>query len=250
MNARMDFTPKKKKKKKRKLRTDPPLLQFDETIKDHGEVRAVGPVSFEVGPGQLVALIGHNGSGKSTLLATAAGILDPTEGAVRVSGEEAGSSAARAAVSYIRDHPVLYEDLSLREHLDYLTRLHGSTPEEHDAERLIAELGLSDRADDLPSTFSRGLRQKTAIVVALCRPFSVLLVDEPFSGLDHAGRLALLRLIREVTDQKGSVIVATHDMGALDAFDRAVMLSDGDLVFDGPPAEVPLVGAGDISSDD
>lgn len=245
MNARMDFSPKKK----RTPRANPPLLQFDETIKDHGEVRAVGPVSFEVGPGQLVALIGHNGSGKSTLLATAAGILDPTEGAVRVKGDEAGSLTSRAAVSYIRDHPVLYEDLSLREHLEYLTRLHGSDPDQHDADRLIEELGLSGREDDLPSTFSRGLRQKAAIVVALCRPFDLLLVDEPFSGLDHTGRTALLRLVKEVADRNGSVVVATHDMGALDDFGRAVMLSDGDLVFDGAPAEVPLASAGDLGSD-
>jgi len=124
------------------------------------------------------------------------------------SGEEAGSPASRAAVSYIRDHPVLYDDLSLREHLAYPTRLHGSTPEQHEAERLIAELGVAGRQDDLPSTFSRGLRQKTAIVVA------------------------------------------THDMGSLDQFDRAVMLSNGELVFDGPPAEVPLAVAADSRPDD
>jgi ABC-type multidrug transport system ATPase subunit len=228
------MTEKRPEKKKRRRK---PLLRFAETTKYHGDVLAVGPVTFDVPAGQLVALIGHNGSGKSTLLATAAGVLEPTSGRVSVSGTPAGGPVARAAVSYIRDHPVLYEDLTLQEHLDYLSRLHGSTPEAHDARRIIEQLGLSNRVDDLPSTFSRGLRQKAAIAVALCRPFSVLLVDEPFSGLDQTGRSALIDLIGEIRDQKGSVVIATHDLAALPDFDRAVMLSEGELVYDGPPAE-------------
>jgi ABC-type multidrug transport system ATPase subunit len=230
------MTEKRPEKKKRRRK---PLLRFAETTKYHGDVLAVGPVTFDVPAGQLVALIGHNGSGKSTLLATAAGVLEPTSGRVSVSGTPAGGPVARATVSYIRDHPVLYEDLTLQEHLDYLSRLHGTTPEAHDARHIIEQLGLTNRVDDLPSTFSRGLRQKAAIAVALCRPFSVLLVDEPFSGLDQTGRSALIDLIGEIRDQKGSVVVATHDLAALPDFDRAVMLSEGELVYDGPPADVP-----------
>lgn len=229
-------SPRKQKKRKR------PPLRFSETTKFHGEVRAVGPVSFEVPAGELVALVGHNGSGKSTLLAVAAGVLEATEGSVRIGRSPAGEPAARAAVSYIRDHPVLYDDLTVREHLEYLSRLHGSTPEAHDADRLIERLGLAGRADDLPSTFSRGLRQKAAIAVALCRPFSVLLVDEPFSGLDPTGRNAFIELLGEVRDQNGSVVVATHDHASLEYFDRAVKLNDGEMIYDGPPADVPRDG--------
>jgi ABC-type multidrug transport system ATPase subunit len=219
---------------------DRPLLRFDDTTKFHGPVRAVGPVSFEVPAGQLVALLGHNGSGKSTLLATAAGLLEPTGGMVKVAGSPAGSRTARAVVSYIRDNPVLYDDLSLNEHLEYLSRLHGTTPAAHDAEALTGRLGLSARADEVPSTYSRGLRQKAAIAVALCRPFALLLVDEPFSGLDPPGRRTLIELIREVRARGGSVVVATHDLGVLEHFDRAVVLSDGTVVHDGPPAELPF----------
>ncbi len=216
-----------------------PPLRFSKIAKNHGDVRAVGPVSFTVNAGESVALVGHNGSGKSTLLAIAAGVLDPSEGNMKVNGIDAGEPAARAAVSYIRDHPVLYEDLTVREHLDYLSRLHGSTPEAHNADELLNRLGLGGRADDLPSTFSRGLRQKAAIAVALCRPFATLLIDEPFSGLDDAGQRALLELIDEIRAEGGSVLVATHDQGALKRFDRAVVLSEGELVFDGAVADVP-----------
>jgi ABC-type multidrug transport system ATPase subunit len=231
-------TAQKPAKKKRKRRRKP-LLRFTDTTKYHGEVLAVGPVTFDVPAGQLLALIGHNGSGKSTLLATAAGVLEPTDGRISVNGTPAGGPVARASISFIRDHPVLYEDLTVREHLEYLTRLHGSTPEAHGADRILEHLGLSGRVDDLPSTFSRGLRQKAAIAVALCRPFSVLLVDEPFSGLDQSGRLAFIDLIREIREQKASVIVATHDRAALDLFDRAVMLDAGEVVYDGDPSGVP-----------
>ena len=225
-----------------KDRTKPreePLLAFSDTEKHHGEVVAVGPVTFDVPAGQLVALVGHNGSGKSTLLATAAGVLTPTEGSITVGGVPAGEQQARAEISYIHDHPVLYQDLSVQEHLEFLTRLHGSTPEDHDADRIVDRLALSHRVDDLPSTFSRGLRQKAAIAIALCRPFTVLLVDEPFSGLDSVGRDALMELIGEVRDRNGSVLVATHDKEALAIFDRVLMLREGELVYDGTPEHLP-----------
>lgn len=229
---------------RRKTRAKPkqePLLRFTDAEKHHGDMLAVGPVTFDVPAAQLVALVGHNGSGKSTLLATAAGVLAPTDGNITVSGVPAGEQKARAAVSYIRDHPVLYEDLTVQEHLEYLTRLHGSTPEDQDADHIIDRLGLSSRVDDLPSTFSRGLRQKAAIAIALCRPFTMLLVDEPFSGLDSLGRDALMELIREVRSQNGSVLVATHDKAALTVFDRVLMLSEGELVYDGAPEHLPSI---------
>ncbi len=224
----------------RKVRKEPFAFEFDEVEKHYGDVIAVGPVSFAVSAGEAVALVGHNGSGKSTLLALAAGVADVSEGSVSVVGAEAGSAAARAALSYLPDPPVLYDDLSLWEHVEYLSHLHGSSPEAHDAEGLIERLGLSSRVDDLPSTFSRGLRQKSAIVVGLCRPFAALAIDEPFSGLDRTGREALLELIAEVRDDHGAVLVATHDPQMLEVFDRAVMLEQGEVVFDGPTTDLEI----------
>jgi len=230
----------KKNSGSRKGKRAPLAFEFDEVEKHYGDVIAVGPVSFTVETGQAVALVGHNGSGKSTLLSLAAGVADVSEGSVKIAGAEAGTSAARAALSYIPDHPVLYDDLSLWEHVEYLSHLHGSTPEAHDAKGLIERLGLASRVDDLPSTFSRGLRQKSAIVVGLCRPFATLVIDEPFSGLDRTGREALLELIAEIRDERGSVLVATHDPQMLGVFDRAVMLEQGEVVFDGPADDLKI----------
>ena len=141
-----------------------------------------------MGVGESVALIGPNGSGKSTLLRMAAGLLEPTAGSLEVAGFEVGDIDARATTSYLPDDPVLYDDLSLREHVEYVSRLHGGDGWDDYAEGLCERLGLTARVEDLPATFSRGLRQKTSIVLALVRPFSLLLVDEPFVGLDQPGK--------------------------------------------------------------
>lgn len=225
--------------KRRGRKSSQPLLRIKGLTKRYGDVSALGPVSFEVSAGQLVALVGHNGSGKSTLLASVAGVLEPTEGEVEIAGVRAGEQSARAAVSYVRDSPILYDDVSLTEQLEYLSRLHGSDPETHDSRGLLEELGLGEKADDLPSTYSRGMRQKAALAVAMCRPFALLLIDEPFAGLDKEGRETLLELIRDVKRDKGTVVVATHDRQALDLFDRAVVLDEGEVVYDGAPAGLP-----------
>ncbi|MGI8793151.1 MAG: ATP-binding cassette domain-containing protein, partial [Acidimicrobiales bacterium] len=161
-----------------------PALVARDLRKVYEERMALAGLDLTIPAGQVVALVGHNGSGKSTFLSVAAGLLDATDGELFVSGHEVGSSGARAALSYIPDNPVLYDDLSLLEHLEYVGRLHGEEAWEAKANSLVARLGLSGREDDLPVTFSRGMRQKTMIAIGMIRPFRVLLVDEPFVGLD------------------------------------------------------------------
>jgi ABC-type multidrug transport system ATPase subunit len=182
-------------------------------------------------------LIGHNGSGKTTLLRLAAGLLEPTTGTVRTCGHAVGSLEARAAVSYLGDQPVFYDDLSVREHLEYVARLHGVEEWEPWADELLKMLGLSDRAEDLPSTFSRGLRQKAAIALAFVRPFDLILVDEPFVGLDQVGREALLVLFARAHAAGRTLLVATHELQTVSVAQRVVALRDGTIVYDGPPSD-------------
>ena len=202
--------------------------------KSYGHAAGVGPVDLEIPAGQAVVLVGHNGSGKSTFLGMAAGVLEPTAGDVEVFGVEPTSLTGRATVSYLPDTPVLYDDLSVREHLQYVSRMHGAEGDEPELDELLDKVGLSHRADELPSRVSRGLRQRTAIAVALCRPFSLLLVDEPFVGLDADGRDAFVALLDETRRRGATVVVATHDPSRLEHFERCVTLSDAQLVSDGP----------------
>lgn len=207
-------------------------VQAEGLAKAYGEARALAPLDVSIEAGQLVALIGHNGSGKSTFLRLAAGLLDPTDGAVSVHGHVAGSRPARARLSYLSDTPVLYDDLSVWEHVEYVARLHDTDGWEDLGAELIDAFGLAERADDLPSGFSRGLRQKTALVLGLVRDHSVLLVDEPFSGLDASGKAALLERL-EHREPASTAVIATHDLELVERVDRCLVLRDGELVHDG-----------------
>ena len=170
----------------------------------------------------------------------AAGLLEPTDGTVSIGGQPAGSLPARAATSYLGDQPVFYDDLSVSEHLEYVARLHGATDWEQRGTDLLELLGLADRADDLPVTFSRGMRQKAAIAIAFVRPFELLLVDEPFVGLDRTGREALLELLRRAHAGGAALVVATHELLTVAGSQRVIALRDGALVFDGPPADADI----------
>ena len=222
-----------------------PVLAADRATKAYADLVALHPLTLRVPRGQSVALVGHNGSGKSTLLALVAGLLELTDGSISVLDEPVGSSPARAAVSYLPDAPVLYDDLSVREHLAYVAALHGVPIDEADVDELLDRLGLRHRADDLPARFSRGLRQRTSIALGLVRPFELLLVDEPFVGLDTSGKASLLSIFDELHDDGAALLVATHDPTYVERVDRCIALRDGKVIHDGPatPDEViALVG--------
>ncbi|MFZ4811653.1 MAG: ABC transporter ATP-binding protein [Ilumatobacteraceae bacterium] len=201
---------------------------------------ALSPLDLDIPAGQLVALVGHNGSGKTTLLRMVAGLLDPSAGAITVHGSSRDSIDARSHLAYLSDQPTFYDDLSLLEHLEFVARLHGVTDWHARAEHLATQMGLADRLDKLPTTFSRGLRQKAAITLAFIRPFSLLLVDEPFVGLDAAGKAALLGLFDEAHASGAALVVATHELTFVSRADRLIALTDGEIRFDGPPGDTDV----------
>ncbi|MEN3274107.1 MAG: type transport system ATP-binding protein [Actinomycetota bacterium] len=209
------------------------VLAIDELAKDYGDDLGLRPTSFEVAAGELVLLVGPNGAGKSTLLGLCAGVLEPTGGTVTVDGSPAGTSDARAATSVIPDQPVLYDDLSVLEHAEYGGRMHGVDDWQARSRFLLDALRLDARADDLPSRFSRGLRQKTSVLLGLVRPFDLLLVDEPFVGLDAPGQAALVELLTTATADGAAVVVSSHQLDLADRATRCIGLRDGQVVHDG-----------------
>lgn len=203
--------------------------------KTYGDAPALAPVDLDIAAGSRVAVIGHNGSGKTTLVRMLAGLLDPTDGEATIGGHAPGTIEARAALSYLADQPVFYDDLSVREHLEYVARLHGVDTWEARADALLDRFALTARADDLPVRFSRGLKQKAAICLAFVRPFGVLAVDEPFVGLDAPGRATLLELLDEAHADGRTVLVVTHELTTVARCERVVALRDGVLAYDGGP---------------
>jgi ABC-2 type transport system ATP-binding protein len=202
--------------------------------KDYGDGMGLVALDLEIDPGELVMLVGPNGAGKSTFLGLAAGLVEPTNGEAWVQGAKLGTLTARAATSYLPDAPVLYDDLSLNEHIEYIARLHHTEDWEDYADDLLEIFNLTHRADDLPSRFSRGLKQKTALILGLIRPFSLMLIDEPFVGLDTPGQEALVDILSDVADQGAAVLCSTHQLDLTDRATRCIGLRDGELSYDGP----------------
>ena len=204
-------------------------LRAEDLSRTFGERAALRGVTLTVERGQLCVVSGHNGSGKSTLLRIAAGLLRPTSGDIEVCGLQPGTTAARRAVSYIGDTPILYDDLSVSEHMEFVARLHGLAGRRVVAEDLVARLGLGDYLDSLPGSLSRGWRQRAALCLGFLRPFELVLIDEPFVGLDTDGQQALVHLLSATRERGATAIVATHQdlLGAVPT--RTVRLQDGVL---------------------
>lgn len=209
-------------------------LHVKDVSKSYGTAPALDPITLEIAEGERIALIGHNGSGKTTMMRIAAGLLEATSGSVSICGNKAGTLPARASLSFIADQPTFYDDLTLWEHMEYVARLHGVKEWEQTAADLLGHLGLYERADEMPNRFSRGLKQKSAIALGFIRPFDLLLVDEPFVGLDASGKEALLELLSSASDNGSTVVVATHELSFVHTVKRVIALRDGRLVYDGP----------------
>jgi ABC-2 type transport system ATP-binding protein/Cu-processing system ATP-binding protein len=216
------------------------VLEARSVAKNYGDTTALLPLSLEVGEGELVVLVGHNGAGKSTFTNLAAGLLEPTSGSILIADSPAGTYPARAHLSYLADAPSLYDDLSVWEHAKYISGMHELDDWTDRYEELLERLQLTERSDGLPSRFSRGLRQKTCILLGLLRPFSLLIADEPFVGLDASGRGAFMELIVETARAGSSVIVSTHQLELIEKADRCIALRDGALIFDGPAKDADV----------
>jgi ABC-type multidrug transport system ATPase subunit len=212
-------------------------LQIIDLVKEYDELDALHHVNLSFSAAQLVALVGHNGAGKSTLLGIIAGLIEPSEGEVLVAGHPAGTLPARAELTYAGDNPILYDDLSVWEHLEYVAGLHDVANWREVGRQLLDRFDLLERADDLPSRFSRGMRQKAALAAALVRPASVVIVDEPFVGLDIPAQQALVDVLVGRARAGATVIVATHQPAFLSHTDRCVLMHDGTVARDEPPSD-------------
>lgn len=211
----------------------------------YGRLVGLHGLDLDVAAGECVALIGANGSGKSTAVRTIAGLLEPSEGSVRVAGHdphaEPGAESARAALALVPDSPALYDDLTVRRHVELVALAHGAVDDGIDERitALLERLGLTARADFLPAELSRGMRQKASLACALVRPADVLVLDEPVVGLDPPSQELLRRLLLEAKERGAAVLLTTHQMRFADGVaDRAVLLGEGEVLDEGAWPEV------------
>ncbi len=198
-----------------------------------GRRKALAQISFECAAGEIVGVLGPNGAGKSTLLSILATLLAPSTGRVEYGCHTAaaGGAALRARLGLLGHDLYLYPELTARENLMFFAKLYGlDRPAErvHDS---LDEAGLATRADDQVMGFSRGMRQKVALERALLHRPRLLLLDEPFTGLDQASAAALVSRLRAHQAAGCLVIVATHDLDVVDGLlTRVLFLRNGRLV--------------------
>jgi ABC-2 type transport system ATP-binding protein len=202
-----------------------PVLEVNGLSKAYGERAALSEVSFDVGRGELLAVIGPNGAGKTTLLSILAGITRPDSGEI---------SRADGEVGWVPQQAGLYRRLTIEENLRLFARMERANDVDATVERMLEQTGLEDRRGDQVSSLSGGNQQRINIAVGLLGDPSVLLLDEPSSGLDPGQRVRLWQFVSGLAKGGTTVIYSTHQIEEASHYsDRLVVLADGETVFDG-----------------
>ena len=219
-------------------------IAVEHLTRTYGAFVAVDGLSFEVGAGEIVGLIGPNGAGKTTTLRSLAGILRPTAGVIRIDGFDIGADAgaaieAKRRLAFMPDEPHLFEYLTVEEHLRLIARLYGVDDFGGRSRTLIDELELGGKERALPGELSRGMRQKVVIACGLMRQASVLLFDEPLTGLDPRG----IRKMRETIVARGragaAILLSSHLLHLVEEVcTRVIIMDRGKKIADGTVAEL------------
>lgn len=226
----------------------PTGIRFENIEKRYGGLYALRRVSLDIAPGECVAFAGRNGSGKTTLLRIAARLIRPSVGSVRFcspngngrQGKDGGvnpplqtAREADAAIGFVAHATMVYDELTAEENLLMFAKLQGFAEPGARAARLLEEVGLSERRNSLVRTFSRGMRQRVAIARALLNDPSVLLLDEPTTGLDPEGITWLANELRQMRDAGRTILMSVHGESEISALaTRAVRLDAGSVVGD------------------
>lgn len=210
------------------------MIALEQVTLGYGGAPVLRDLSLRVGPGEIYALLGGNGAGKSTTLSVLLGFARAGSGTVRIDGIDpaADPDGARRRIAYLPENVALYDHLSGMENADYLLSLAGTRRDRQAIADAFAATGLQpDAWDRRLGGFSKGMRQKVAIAVALLRAVPVLLLDEPTSGLDPRATADFNRLVGAARDRGTAVLMVTHDLlSATDVADRIGFLDGGRIV--------------------
>lgn len=209
----------------------------------YGQVPVLKDLNFRVQAGELVGLIGLNGAGKSTTIKEIIGLLQPQTGSVKLNGITLAmdTAAYRKQIGYIPETPVLYEELTLKEHIE-ITAMAYDIPMDvamKRAEKLLKTFRLSNKLEWFPANFSKGMKQKVMVLCAFLIEPSLYIIDEPFLGLDPLAIHALLELMNQMKESGASILMSTHILATAEKYcDRFILLHEGKIRAQGTLADL------------
>jgi heme exporter protein A len=213
------------------------MIQARDLFKSFGHRVALAGVNVSVEAGEFVTLVGPNGAGKTTLLRILATLTRPTSGAVRIAGLDPAraGSEVRRRIGFLSHQTLLYDDLTAEQNLRFYARMYDLDAAPACVDDLLARVGLAARRDDLVRTLSRGMHQRLALARSVLHRPQVLLLDEPYTGLDPQAAQALTDLLLELVGEGGTILLTTHNLErGLALGRRVVMLARGRVVYDKP----------------
>ena len=221
------------------------LIDIQNLVKAYDLLPVLRQLTLQISRGEFVALLGPNGSGKSTLLRMLCGLSRPTAGIIRIGGWELPreSAAVRAQIGLVSHKSLLYDNLSAHENLRFFARLYNLSNDqiEDRIQTLMLQVGLHKRTHDLVRTFSRGMLQRLSIARALLHNPDILLLDEPYTGLDQDASAVLDDLLRSAHADGHTIVMTTHDLNrAATLPTRIVILSRGVIGYDQPAGIEPM----------
>jgi len=206
-------------------------LQTRELSRSYGKFQALKPTDMTLHSGEITVLSGPNGAGKTTLLLCLSGLLRPTSGVIMVDGHDLyeDEREAKRQLAFVPDVPRFYMELTAWEHLYFIAQAHEvGTDFSQRAESLLREFGLWDARNLYPHHYSRGMRLKLGLLIALIRPFKVLLLDEPTSALDVESNGFLVKRLKELRKGGASILLSSHDPNiASELADHTLKIQNG-----------------------
>lgn len=214
-----------------------PLIETRALVKTYDLLVVLRRLDLQIRRGEFVALLGPNGSGKSTLLRLLAGLTRPTSGKILIGGWELPDEAAavRAQIGLVSHRTLLYDNLTARENLHFFARLYALENVAERVDSLLRQVGLYKRGDSLVRTFSRGMQQRLSIARALLHAPDVLLLDEPYTGLDQDAGHTLDELLAQAHAAGHTIIMTTHELDrAARIASRVLILQRGAVGYDVP----------------
>ena len=219
------------------------MLRIENLTKVYGQHKAVDSLSLHIAPGEIYGFIGHDGAGKTTTLKACCGILRFDDGEIYINGKSIKEEpvACKRDIAYIPDNPDLYEFLSGIKYLNFIADIFGVSKHERE-ERINKYADMFELTGDLAqpiSAYSHGMKQKLAIISALIHSPKLLIMDEPFVGLDPKAAHILKGLMRELCDNGGAIFFSTHVLEVAEKLcDKVAIIKNGKLIVSGPMEQV------------